>query len=82
MGEGIASGDAIEDILKRACQETQIEYRVYDNTRKEPAILFSSESGTPMTSRVLQIFQDSFPKNHRIKLIAVDCSDQAECGDR
>ncbi len=76
VGEGIASGDAIEDILKRACQETQIEYRVYDNTRKEPAILFSSESGTPMTSRVLQIFQDSFPKNHRIKLIAVDCSDR------
>ncbi len=76
VGEGIANGDEIEDILQRTCEETQIEYQVYDNTLKEPAILFSSESGTPMTSRVLQIFKDSFPKNSKIKLIAFDCLDK------
>lgn len=76
VGEGILKGDAIEDILERTCQETQLGYRVYDNTLKEPAILFSSESGAAMTGRVLQIFKDSFPKNHKIKLIPVDCSDK------
>lgn len=74
VGEGIAGGEQLQDILKRTIEETQIEYRLYDNTLKEPAILFTSESGTPMTDRVLQIFKDSFPKNIKIKLVAVDCS--------
>lgn len=74
VGEGIAGGEKMEEILRRTCEETQIAYQIYDNTQKEPAILFTSESGTPMTNRVLQIFKDSFPKNHKIKLIAVDYS--------
>ncbi len=72
VGEGIMGGERIEDILKKACEETRIEYQLYDNTRKEPAILFTSESGTPMTNRVLQIFKDSFPENLKCRLIAVE----------
>ncbi len=74
VGEGIANGEKTEEILRRTCEETKIEYRLYDNVRKDAAILFTSESGTPMTGRVLQIFKDSFPKNPKVKLIAVDCS--------
>lgn len=74
VGEGIANGEETEEILRRTCEETKIEYRLYDNVRKDAAILFTSESGTPMTGRVLQIFKDSFPKNLRVKLIPVDCS--------
>lgn len=74
VGEGIAGGEQLQDILKKAIEETQIEYQLYDNTLKEAAILFTSESGTAMTDRVLQIFKDSFPKNIKIKLVAVDCS--------
>lgn len=76
VGEGIVRGEQLQDILKRTIEETQIEYRLYDNTQKEPAILFTSESGTPMTDRVLQIFKDSFPKNIKIRLVAVDCSNR------
>lgn len=74
VGEGIANGEKTEEILRRTCEETKIEYRLYDNVRKDAAILLTSESGTPMTGRVLQIFKDSFPKNPKVKLIAVDCS--------
>ena len=72
VGEGIANGDSIEDILKQTCDCAQIEYRLYDNSEKEPAILFASESGVLMTNRVLQIFQDSFPKGFKIRLLAID----------
>lgn len=75
VGEGIANGESMEEILKRTCQETQIEYRIYDNALKEPAILFASEAGVPMTDRVLQIFKDSFPRDSKIKLVAVGDSD-------
>lgn len=74
VGEGILNGEKTEDILRRACEEAKIEYRLYDNAQRDAAILFTSESGTPMTNRVLQIFKDSFPKKMRVKLIAVDCS--------
>lgn len=74
VGEGILNGEKTEDILRRTCEETKIEYRLYDNIQKDPAILFTSESGTPMTNRVLQIFKDSFPKKLKVRLIAVDCS--------
>lgn len=72
VAEGIAHGDGIEEILRQTCDNTQIEYRLYDNRRKEPAILFSCESGTPMTNRVLEIFQDSFPKGLQIRLLAIE----------
>lgn len=74
VGEGIVNGEKTEDILRRTCEEAKIEYRLYDNVQKDAAILFTSESGTPMTNRVLQIFKDSFPKKLKVKLIAVDCS--------
>ncbi|MCC8027582.1 MAG: sigma 54-interacting transcriptional regulator [Clostridium sp.] len=78
VGEKILKGMEIGDILQQACQEYTCSFRLLKLKEKEAAILFTSETGAAPTERVIQLFENSFPKNIGIKILPCDYSRMSE----
>lgn len=75
VGEKIRNGEHLEDILQSVSTNAIISCQFYGNIKKEEAILFTSETGTASTQRVMQLFINSLPHKLNIHILNVDFSE-------
>ena len=52
-------------ILKKACDEYTIKYKIITKEKKERAIIFTSENGDIINKKLADLFKKSLPKKNR-----------------
>lgn len=82
VGIKIRAGVDIEEILDTCCAETVCSYKLFKIKEKEDAVIFTSETGTAPTERVIQLFTNSMPKATKIKVVSYDYFHLAEQLDK
>ena len=65
IGYKILSNFSIDLILKKACDEYTIKYKIITKEKKERAIIFTSESGDVINKKLADLFKKSLPKKNR-----------------
>lgn len=71
-GEKIQAGENLKDILQYMNNKTAITTQFYGHRKKEEAVLFTSETGTASTQRVMQLFINSLPHKLNIHILNID----------
>ena len=62
IGYKILSNFSIDLILKKACDEYTIKYKIITKEKKERAIIFTSENGDVINKKLADLFKKSLPK--------------------
>ena len=69
VGSLIRDGHTLSDILSTASGNTKCTYELIESIKQEEVIAFTSENGNMMSTRLLNLFRDSLPKNLNIELM-------------
>lgn len=71
VANGIRNKLNIDTILKNTCDQAKFDYKIYENT-KIPAVLFTNETGDAATTRVIEVFRNSLPKDIDLAFVMLD----------
>lgn len=63
----------MKELLSKVSRETVCEYKIFSNTNRKKAIIFTSETGMEAIERVVQLFKNSMPRQIDISIFAYDC---------
>lgn len=69
IGFMICENKSMDEILKTVCEATVMKYQIISNSKKETAIIFTTETGIASTDRVIQLFKNSLPKQNVITIV-------------
>lgn len=69
IGAKLMEGMDFEDVLKTVCEETVCTYQIFDKTQKANAVLFTTEGGSGMTERIVQLFRNSLTEMMDLTLL-------------
>lgn len=69
IGYKILSNFSIDLILKKACDEYTIKYKIITKEKKQRAIIFTSENGDIINKKLADLFKKSLPKKTGIHII-------------
>lgn len=69
IGYKILSNSSIDRILKKACDEYTIKYKMIRKEKKNRAILFTTENGDLINEKLVDLFKKSLPKKTGIHII-------------
>lgn len=72
VGEMICGHTALEELLERASRESVCYHRLIRAANKEKAILFASDTGLGVSSRMVQLFGSSLPRKISLRMMEYD----------
>lgn len=74
VGRGIKAGVCLQKIFDLIEKKSTFKYEFFRQNNKQPAILFTSESGEVVTQRIIQMFEESILRKKNIYLASYDAA--------
>ncbi|MCY6958403.1 sigma 54-interacting transcriptional regulator [Clostridium brassicae] len=72
VGLKIIQQMGIEKILQNVCKESICKYKFISAVEKETAIVFTSDAGEKVSSKISELFKQSLPKQIQLKFLDYD----------
>lgn len=82
IGQKILANVSLEHIMKESCNEHLINYKIIINTKRDKAVLFTSENGNIINERLVDLFKKSLPRKTGIHIIPYDYKTLLDEGDK
>ena len=82
IGQKILANVSLEHIMKESCNEHLINYKIIINTKRDKAVLFTSENGNIINEKLVDLFKKSLPRKTGIHIIPYDYKTLLDEGDK
>lgn len=74
VGQGILQRKEIKQIMNETKKQTEIHIQLYEASKKEHAIVFTSDAGIAIAEKLSHLFKNSLPRSIPLKMVVCEFS--------